>query len=136
MDNVRRFLVMQAGGQQYGLPMEQIAEVGSLRTLSAVPRAPAWCMGASRSAGTVVAVIDLAAYMGDEPEQHPENLVVLDLGSGGVGLQVGRVQSLVLADGVQLVEDATGRWLTASHCTAELLDASELIQEITAAMSR
>ena len=136
MSEVRRFLVLQAGCQNYALPLEQVSEVSELRPLSPVPRAPVWCLGAVRSAGVVVAVVDLAWYIGAEPEQAPEKLVVLDLRLGGLALQVGQVSGIVLEAPVRLEQDSYGTWLVTPGIKAELLDARELVQEISAAMSR
>ncbi|SJZ34090.1 CheW-like domain-containing protein [Trichlorobacter thiogenes] len=136
MSEVRRFLLMQAGSRRYALALEQVAEVSELRTLSPVPRAPVWCLGATRSAGVVAAVIDLAWYLGEEPEPAPEKLVVLDQRLGGLALQVGQISSVMLEAPVRLEQDSYGTWLMTSDTKAELLDAVELIQEISAAMAR
>ncbi len=135
MSDVQRFLLLRAGVQYYALPFEQVAEVTELRPLAPVPRAPTWCPGASRSAGTIVAVVDLAAYHGEEPEPHPEKLVVLDLRLGGLALLVGPVQGLTLEAPSRLEQDAYGTWLVTPAVRAELLDARELLEEISAAMS-
>lgn len=136
MSDARRFLLMQAGSRRYALPLEQVAEVSELRTLSPVPRAPVWCLGATRSAGVVAAVIDLAWYLGEEPEPAPEKLVVLDLRIGGLALQVGQISSVILEAPARLEQDSYGTWLMTPDTKAELLDAVELIQEISAAMAR
>lgn len=135
MSEVSRFLLFQAGGLHYTLPLEQVSEVSELRPLSPVPRAPVWCPGAVRSAGVVVAVVDLAWYIGAEPEQIPEKLVVLDLRTGGLALQVGQVSSVVLEAPVRLEQDSHGTWLIMPGIKAELLDATELVREISAAMA-
>lgn len=136
MSEVRRFLVLQAGSQSYALPLEQVSEVSELRPLSPVPRAPVWCLGAVRSAGVVVAVVDLAWYIGEEPEHAAEKLVVLDLRLGGLALQVGQVSSVVLEAPVRLEQDSYGTWLMTPERKAELLNVPGLIQEISAAMAR
>lgn len=136
MKEIRRFLLIRSGQYDYALPFEQVAEVAELRPLSPVPRAPAWCLGAMRSSGVVVAVVDLAAYNGDELECQPEKLVVLDLRLGGLALQVGQVTAISLDDQVRLEKDEYGYWLLTPSSKAELLDASELVQEISAAMAR
>lgn len=135
MSDSRRFLLMRAGRHSYALPLEQVAEVSELRPLAPVPRAPVWCPGAIRSAGVVVAVVDLAWYIGEEPEQQPEKIVVLDLRVGGLALQVGQIASVVLEEPVRLEKDTYGNWLVTSDARAELLDAAELVQEISAAMA-
>jgi chemotaxis signal transduction protein len=137
MNSDRRFLLMQAGNHQYAISLEQVAEVCELKRLSPVPRAPAWCMGATRSSGLIVAVVDLAGYIGEEPEQKPEKIVVLDLRLGGLALQVGQITSVVQSvDQVVLEKDEYGAWLVIPNIRAELLDAAELVQEIAAAMGR
>lgn len=136
MSEERRFLLMQAGRHSYALPLEQVSEVRELCSLAPVPRAPVWCLGAIRSAGVVVAVVDLAWYTGEDPERHPDKIVVLDLRRGGLALQVGQIASVVLVEPVTLETDSYGRWLVTPDTKAELLDAAELVQEISAAMAR
>ena len=136
MSEVRRFLFLRAGGRSYAFPFEQVSEVSELRPLSPVPRAPVWCLGALRSAGVVAAVIDLARYLGEEPERQPEKLVVLDLRIGGLALQTGQVSSVALEAPVSLEQDSCCTWLMTPDTKAELLDATELVQEISAAMAR
>lgn len=135
MNNERRFIVMKVGRQNYALPLEQVAEVCELRPLAQVPRAPAWCLGATRSAGVVVAVVDLARYISEEAELQPEKIVVLDLQLGGLALQVGQIASVALEEPARIEKDANGRWLITTDTKFEMLDASELVQEISAAMS-
>lgn len=136
MNNERRFIVMKAGRQNYALPLDQVAEVCELRPLAQVPRAPAWCLGATRSAGVVVAVVDLARYISEEAELQPEKIVVLDLQLGGLALQVGQIASVALEEPARIEKDANGRWLITTDTKFEMLDASELVQEISAAMAR
>lgn len=136
MSELRRFLVMAVGEHHYAVPFDQITEVAGLRPLSPVPRAPAWCRGATRSHGTVVAVIDLAAYLDGEPEPDPQQLVVLDLQAGSLALQVGSVTTLTAESTACLHQDERGRWLDTPSGSAALLEAPELVQEIATAMAR
>lgn len=136
MSEVRRFLMMSVGGHHYAVPFDQIAEVAELRPLSPVPRAPSWCRGATRSHGTVVAVIDLAAYFDGEPEPDPQKLVVLDLQVGSLALQVGPVSTLITEATGYLHQDERGSWLDTPQGCAVLLEAAELVQEMAAAMTR
>jgi chemotaxis signal transduction protein len=132
----RRYLLITAGEQPYLLALDQVSQVLDPCPFYTVPGAPAWCMGAIRSAGTVVAVIDLSLYMGDEPVEHPDRIVVLDSGSGGVAILAGKVEDLLLADESVFEKDGLGCWMETPVGRAELLDARELVQEIGAAMSR
>lgn len=136
MSAVRRFLVMAVGEHHYALPFDQITEVSELRALSPVPLAPAWCRGATRSHGTVVAVVDLAAYCDGEPEPNPQQLVVLDLQAGSLALQVGPVTTLTVDTTACLHQDERGRWLDTPQGRAVLLEAAELVQEMAATMAR
>jgi len=136
MTDSRRFLMMRAGEHSYAIPFEQVAEVTELKVLSPVPRAPVWCTGAVRSGGIVAAVVDLALYAGDESEHCKEKIVVLDLHLGGLALLVGDVQSVILEGPVRLEKDGYCSWILTPELKAELLDASELVQEISAAMLR
>ncbi len=136
MSDLRRFLVMQSGVHQYALPFGQVSEISELRDLSPVPRAPVWCLGATRSAGVVVAVVDLARYLGNEQETHPEKLVVLDFAAGGLALQVGTVSAVLLEEPCRLEKTGSESWLVSPEARIRLLDSLELVQEISAAMGR
>lgn len=132
-----RFLVMTAGEHLYAISLEQVASV--LQTPSViypVPGVPLWCEGAIRSSGVVVAVIDLSMYVGAERSSLREKVVVLDLVSGGLGLLVDRVEDLMVGDSGNMEQDSRGSWLLTASGRAELLDAHELIDEVTAAMAR
>ena len=131
----RRYLLMTAGGHPYLLPLEQVSEVLEPRPLSLVPRSPAWCSGALQSGGVVVAVIDLSMYMGDDRQEKPDRIVVLDTSSGGVAMLVEHVEDLPVADEGMFERDIHGCWLETAAGRAELLDVHELVQEISAAMS-
>ncbi len=132
----RRYLLITAGDSPYLLPLDQISEVLEPCPLSPVPGSPAWCRGALLSGGVVIAVIDLSMYMGDEPLENPDRIVVLDTGTCGFALLAGQVEDLLLADASAVESDIHGTWLQTSVGRAELLDARELVQEISAAMLR
>lgn len=136
MNEVSRFLVMTVGAHRYALPFGQVTEVAEVRPLSPVPRAPAWCLGATRSHGTVVAVVDLAAYLDGEPDPNPQKLVVLDLQAGSLALQVGAVTTRVTESAGCIHQDERGRWLETLQGPAVLFEARGLVQEIALAMAR
>lgn len=136
MNMLSRFLVMAVGGDRYALPFGQVTEVTEMRPLSPIPRAPAWCLGATRSHGTVVAVVDLAAYLDGEPEPDPQKLVVLDLHTGSLAVQVGPVTTLVTESQDCVHQDQRGRWLETEQGPAVLLESHELVHEVAAAMAR
>lgn len=136
MSEVIRFLVFQAGGLSYALPFEQVIEVAEVRPLSPVPRTPAWCLGATRSHGAVVAVVDFAAFSGHGAESHPQKLVVLNLPAGGLALQVGQVSAVLFEPPVMREEDDLGSWLLTREGRTRLLDAGSLLRQVAGAIAR
>lgn len=135
MNGSGRFLVMQAGRHHYALPLELVAEVSELRKLSPVPRAPAWCLGATRSAGLVVAVVDLVYFLTGNTTDDAAKLVVIDHGIAGLALQVAAVATATLGDTASLTEEGGISWLVMPDCRAALLDATTLTADIGAALA-
>lgn len=136
MSGSGRYLVMRAGRHHYALPLEQVAEVSELRSLSPVPRVPAWCVGAARSAGLVVAVVDLALFLTGETSADAEKLVVIDHRIAGLALQVAEVTTVIVGETVSLVLDGDAFWLDTPECRASLLDAETLTAELGVALGR
>lgn len=129
-------LLIVADETPYLISLEKIFEVLEPSPLSPVPGVPAWCRGALMSAGRVVPAIDLSMYMGDEPVARIDRIIVLDGGSGAIALLAGRVEDLLLVDNSLMEHDQHGTWMQTSLGRAEILNPVELLQEISAAMSR
>ena len=135
MPSSGKFLVLLAGDGRYALPLEQVSEIIEPQAASPVPRAPAWCAGVIFAQVGVVAVMDLAKYMGDEQQHSLEKLIVLDCRGAGLALQAERLEGIVSLDQAELVKNADGEYLLLLDEKVPVLDAAMLIDEASAAMS-
>lgn len=63
-DLEREFLVFGLDASAYAVPIERVREIVRMRSLTRVPRAPAWLLGVVALRGEVVEVIDLRRRLG------------------------------------------------------------------------
>jgi chemotaxis signal transduction protein len=131
-----KYLVLAAGESSYALSLEQVAEIAEPQPLSLVPRGPDWCAGAMVAQSGVVAVMDLARYMGEEPNgASVEKIVVLDCQGGGLAIQANRLDGIVTVEQAELAVDAQGEYLLLSSGRVPVLDACMLVDEAAASMA-
>lgn len=131
-----KYLVLAAGDCSYALSLEQVAEIAEPQQLSLVPRGPDWCAGAMVAQSGVVAVMDLARYMGEEPNGAVvEKIVVLDCQGGGLAIQANRLDGIVTVEQADLDADTQGQYLLLSAGRVPVLDACMLVDEAAASMA-
>ena len=61
---LRELLVFGLDGASYAVPVERVREIVRMRTLTRIPRAPAWLLGVVALRGEIVEVIDLRRRLG------------------------------------------------------------------------
>lgn len=137
-DVEQKYLLFTLQGRRYAFDLAQVAEVGEPLPTWPIPGAPACYPGAMNFHGTIVAVMDLAAFLGFSGEHCLEKVVVLNAGLAALAFLVERVERIVPADqvqyGIQVQQLDTGistRTLTLANGEAELLDAAELAHAAT-----
>jgi purine-binding chemotaxis protein CheW len=92
----RPVLLCLCGGDRYGLPLGEVAQVIPARTCTPVPGTPEAVLGLVALSGRVVSVIGLAAAMGrSDPGGEPPGHFVVLRGGAPVALAVGRVEGIV-----------------------------------------
>lgn len=133
-----KYLIFTLQGRRYAFDLAQVAEVGEPLPTWPVPGAPPCYSGAMNFHGTIVAVMDLAAFLGLPGEHCLEKVVVLNTGIADLAFLVEQVERIVPADQVQCDNQVqqvdtgiSSRTLTLANGVATLLDAGELAQEAT-----
>jgi chemotaxis signal transduction protein len=77
-EDVRKYLIFTLAGKRYAFNLTQVAEVVEQPATWPIPLAPSCYLGAINFHGTIVAVMDLAAFIGLPGAQSLENVIVLD----------------------------------------------------------
>jgi purine-binding chemotaxis protein CheW len=103
----RQYLGFHLGGQLYGVPLAQVAEITPYKDLNQIPHMPKSVEGLLDLRGQVIPVISLRSRMGLENQGAglSKNIVILDLGSASpVGMLVDAVDSVITATPDQMVK--------------------------------
>lgn len=134
----QKYLIFTLQGRRYAFDLAQVAEVGEPMPTWPVPGAPPCYSGAMNFHGTIVAVMDLAAFLGLPGVHCLEKVVVLNSGIAALAFLVEQVERIVPADQVQYDNQVqqvdsgiSSRTLTLANGDATLLDAAQLAQEAT-----
>jgi len=137
-ESEHKYLLFTLQGRRYAFDLAQLAEVDEPLPTWPIPGAPPCYSGAMNFHGTIVAVMDLAAFLGFSSNQSLQKVIVLNAGIAALAFLVERVERIVPADqvqhGNQVQQLETGisyRTLVLADGDAVLLDAVELAQEAT-----
>jgi purine-binding chemotaxis protein CheW len=103
-NGTERLLLFSLQETRYALDLQEVAEVLPPPVTFPVPWAPPCLKGAMNFHGNLVAVLDLAEFMGCGTMAPDGNVLVLDRGIANLALRVDRVDNIVPADGI-LEED-------------------------------
>jgi purine-binding chemotaxis protein CheW len=87
----RKYLIFTLQGRRFAFDLEQIAEVEEVPVVQPIPSAPACYPGAVNFHGTIVAVMDLAAFLGYTNRTIPEKMITLDPRSASLAFLVEQV---------------------------------------------
>ncbi len=127
----RRYLIFIMNGKRYAFDLAQVAEVCELPLLCPIPAAPGYYAGAMNFHGVIVAVMDLALFMGQAGSHVTEKLVVLDSRVASLAFLVERVVRIVPAGQVDLSEPPAENFAIAlvrlADGDATLLDAAAIV---------
>lgn len=131
--NERKFLIFFSNGQQYAFDLAQVAEVMDPVISWPIPLAPPCYIGAINFHGAIVAVMDLADFMGLASCSELEKIIVLDLNVASLGFLVERVARIVSEQEIEIHEAPDVRFAAASLSLPEgratLLDIDAIIGE-------
>lgn len=139
----RTYLVFTLPGKRYAVDLAQVAEVEEPPTLWPIPGAPPCYPGAMNFHGSIVAVMDLAAFLGGPVAPRPEKVIVLDPAIASLALLVERVEYIIPASQarpVAMPPETPQRFSSQSLVLADgtaalLLDVPLLVREATEAIA-
>ena len=140
----QKYLVFTLPGRRYAVDLGQVAGVEEPPTLWPIPGAPPCYPGAMNFHGSIVAVMDMTAFLGYAGVCRPEKVIVLNPALASLALLVERVECVISADQVRCdgpqpsqVEEycSSGRLVQPDETTAVLLDVAELIRKATEAIA-
>lgn len=100
-----RYLLFLLQGRRYALDLSQVSEVCEPPQLWPIPSAPACYAGAMNFHGTIVAVLDLAAFIGHNGYDDLEKNIVLAPEIAALSFLVERVIRIVPAAQVTVLSE-------------------------------
>jgi purine-binding chemotaxis protein CheW len=128
---VSLYVWLEAGGERYALPVEQVQEIEPLRELTPLPRAPRETLGLVNIRGRIVPVLDLAQLLGTEGAAKPSRLVVATVSGSCVAFAVDEVTSVAPLRDLQ--PDAGGMFVGTSQTSGALMgviDAGRILASV------
>ena len=136
----RKYLIFSISGRLFAFDLSQVAEVSEPQRTWPVPAVPLCYRGAMNFHGSIVAVMDLAAFMGFPANQVHEKLIVLDTGIAALAFLVERVLRIVAEHQAELREAPKESFATAMIALPEgvatLLDAESIATQATEEINR
>jgi len=132
----RRFLIFAQSGRLYAFDLAQVAEVSELQDTWPIPGAPACYTGALNFHGSIVAVMDLAQFMGFTACRLPEKLIILDPAIAALAFRVERVLRIVPESLLEKLDETVEERFASSllllpEGRATLLDAEAIADQTT-----
>ena len=129
--DIRQLVVCALGGEEYGLPIEQVREIVRFTEPRPVASDVPWMRGVISLRGRLVPVHDLAVRLGVGEARVPPasaKLVIVEAADEPVGVLVDDVVEVLRVDEVQLepVPSGAGRIARVGERLVLLLDGEEL----------
>ena len=87
-ETARKYLLFTLSGRHYAFDLAQVVEVVEQPAIWPIPLAPPCYHGAMNFHGTIVAVMDLAMFLGLSGGQGAEITIVLDTGIAALAFSV------------------------------------------------
>ena len=131
----RKYLIFSLSGDLYAFELSQVAEVCEPQPLWPIPAVPPCYRGAMNFHGAIVAVMDLAAFMGLPEQRDTEKLIVLHGGIAALAFLVERVVRIVSTGQVE-TQNSTGKPFACGQIAlpegrVTLLDAHAIAEQAT-----
>lgn len=135
-ESEKRFLIFSLSERLFAFDLAQVAEVSELRQTWPIPGAPPCYAGAINFHGVIVAVMELASFMGLQPARSPEKLIVLSTDIAALAFQVDRILRIVPESQLEKLAETDGEqfasaFLVLPEGRAALLDADAIADRAT-----
>lgn len=99
-DSGTRVVVVTAGENRYGIPLDRVAQVFAAPAITSVPGAPRWLSGVANMDGQIHSVIHLQKLLagGDARRDGRATVLVLRVDGRCIGLEVDRIEQVQHVD--------------------------------------
>ncbi len=97
-DSNRKFLIFSLGGSRYALDLALVTEVSDPPQMSPIPLSPVFYTGAMNFHGAIVAVINLAQFLGLPESSTPDKVIILNQEAVSLAFLVDTVVRIVPED--------------------------------------
>ena len=129
----RKFIIFSLQGTLYALDLKQVAEVGEPPQMWPIPLASACYCGALNFHGDIVAVMNLALFLGLPGGRQPGKIVVLHREVASLAFLVDAIVGIVSEEEVSFSKPPENGLTAAMLCLtdgeATLLDLEALVHE-------
>ncbi|OGU20052.1 MAG: hypothetical protein A2X85_06190 [Geobacteraceae bacterium GWF2_54_21] len=127
----RKFLIFEVHGSLYAFDLTLVSEVVDPLPCWPIPLAPDCFSGAVQIHGSIVAVIDLAAFFGLSQNREPSKMIVLVKDVAALAFQVARVIRIATLQQAE-VQNSSGDDFTLSRLVlaegeGRLLDVHKMV---------
>jgi purine-binding chemotaxis protein CheW len=139
-ESTQRLIVFRVQGERYALDLRDVAEVMDPPETFPVPWAPGPLTGAMNFHGSLVTLLDLAAFMEIGSRKRDGSVLVLDKRIANLALRIDSVESIILTDGIleedECDEPLVDRVFTMADGTIRMLSLNRLLEKIEETLRR
>jgi purine-binding chemotaxis protein CheW len=98
----QQLVVFSLGTEEYALPIGTVSEIIRFTEPRTVASDAAWIRGVIGLRGKIIPIFDLAARMGLDTNSEPGKIVIVESGTGQVGVMVDEVEEVLTVSSEQL----------------------------------
>ena len=103
----QQLVVFSLGNEEYALPIGAVHEIIRFTEPRMVASDAAWIRGVIGLRGKIIAIFDVAGRMGLEAVSTEPKIVIVETGTGQVGVMVGEVEEVLTLSSDQLEDVPT-----------------------------
>ena len=98
----QQLVVFSLGTEEYALPIGTVSEIIRFTEPRTVASEAAWIRGVIGLRGKIIPIFDLAARMALGADSEPGKIVIVETGTGQVGVMVDEVEEVLTVSAAQL----------------------------------
>ncbi len=103
----QQLVVFSIGSEEYALPIGSVHEIIRFSEPRSVASDVPWIRGVIGLRGRIIPIFDLAARMGLDTNSQPGKIVIVESGTGQVGVMVDEVEEVLTVSSEQLEDVPT-----------------------------